>query len=60
METSPWRSRWLLKNCVIVKLPPGEAFYVKEEVPKRKVENAFSLYAQTLKRRRAAAGGLAP
>ena len=50
------RSRWLLKNCVFIKLPTGEKFYDVARVPKRKLENKFSLFATTLKRRRALEG----
>ena len=51
-EDSPWRSNWLCKNTVCVRLPPGQAFYDTTAVPQTKVENRFSLFAQTLKRRR--------
>ena len=46
------RSKWLLKNCVIVRLPAGEAFYDQAALPQVQVENRFSLFAQTVKRRR--------
>lgn len=55
-ENDPRRSRWLLKNCVFVRLAAGETFYEKDKVPARKPENRFSLFAQTVKRRRI--GGL--
>ena len=45
-------SRWLLTNCVIFRLPPGEAFFNKAAMPKEPVPNTFSLFAKTLKRRR--------
>jgi len=46
------RSNWLLKNCVIVRLPAGAAFYDKGAVPRVSVENRFSLFAGTVKKRR--------
>ena len=49
------RSKWLCKNCVFVKLPAGEAFYDKDRVPTRNIKNKYSLFAQTVKRRRTAA-----
>ena len=49
------RSKWLCKNCVFVRLPAGEAFYDKDRVPTRKIQNKYSLFAQTVKRRRIAA-----
>jgi len=45
-------SKWLLKNCVFVRLPAGQVFYDKAKLPKLKLENRFSLYAETVKRRR--------
>ncbi|CAK0881684.1 unnamed protein product [Prorocentrum cordatum] len=51
-ENSPWRSRWLCKNAIFVRLAEGEAFYDKTRVPTERVPNAFSLFAQTVKRRR--------
>lgn len=51
-DSSPKRSRWLLKNCVFVRLPAGEFFFDAARLPKSKVGNRFSLFAQTLKRRR--------
>ena len=51
-ETSEWRSKWLCKNCVVLRLPRGEAFYERTAVPKRRLENTFSLFAQTVQRRR--------
>jgi hypothetical protein len=47
-------SKWLLKNCILVRLPAGEVFYDSARLPKRKLKNHFSLFAQTLKRRRSA------
>lgn len=49
------RSKWLCKNCVFVRLPAGEAFYDKGRVPTKKIHNKYSLFAQTVKRRRMAA-----
>ena len=43
-------------NFVFVRLAAGETFYEKDKVPARKPENRFSLFAQTVKRRRI--GGL--
>ena len=51
---SPKCSNWLLKNCVILRLPAGEAFYDRGAVPQVVVENAFSRFADTVKRRRLA------
>ena len=48
-------SKWLCKNCVFVRLPAKGTFYNKARVPKVKIENTFSLFARTLKRRRAEA-----
>lgn len=45
-------SKWLLKNCVFVRLPAGEAFYDKAALPSRQLKNNFSLFALTVKRRR--------
>ena len=53
-ENSPWRSRWLCKNAVFVRLAEGEAFYDKTRVPTERAPNAFSLFAQTVRRRRLA------
>ena len=50
---SEWRSRWLLKNCVFVSLPVGETFFEQRTGPKPEIDNSFSLFAQTVKRRRA-------
>ena len=50
--SSPDRSKWLLKNCVFVRAAAGEFFFDSGKLPKDKVANNFSLYAQTLKRRR--------
>jgi len=50
-------SKWLCKNCTFVRLAPGECFYDKTKVPKTKVENRFSLFAQTVKRRRSQSQG---
>jgi len=41
-----------MKNCVIVRLPAGDAFYDRGAVPHAVVENRFSRFAQTVKRRR--------
>ena len=46
------RSKWLLKNCVFVRLAAGSTFYNSTRVPKRKVRNRFSLFAETVKKRR--------
>ena len=48
------RSRWLLRDCTIVRLQPGECFFEKSKKPTEKVPNEFSLFAKTVKRRRAA------
>ena len=49
------KSNWLLQNCEILRLPAGECFYDKTRVPQLSVPNEFSLFAQTVKRRRKAA-----
>ena len=46
-------SKWLVRNSVAVKLPRGETFYDASKKPAVKVENTFSLFAQTVKKRRA-------
>ena len=51
------RSKWLVKNTVRVKLPPGETFYEAAQTPARRQANRFSLFAETVKRRRSAARG---
>jgi hypothetical protein len=51
---NPKCSNWLLKNCVILRLPAGQAFYDREAVPQAVVENTFSRFADTVKRRRLA------
>ena len=52
---SKWQSRWLLANTTVLRLPPGEKFYEESQVPRGSVPNEFSLFAQTVKRRRAQA-----
>lgn len=52
------RSKWLAKNCVYVRLPAGEAFYHTANVPNKAVANAFSLFTDTVKRRRAEGAAL--
>ena len=47
-------SNWLLKNCVIVRLPAGDAFFDRSAMPDAIVENTFSRFAETVKRRRLA------
>ena len=54
-EASERRSKWLCHNCTILRLPVGECFYEKALVPKLKIPNTFSRFAQTVKRRRKAA-----
>ena len=49
---SPERSKWLCKNCQILRLPMGDAFFDKEELPDVTLRNKFSLFVQTLKKRR--------
>ena len=46
------RSKWLVKNTVLVKLPRGETFFDAGKKPNVRLENNFSLFAQTVKRRR--------
>ena len=51
-EQSSKHSKWLVKNTVLVQLPRGQTFYDASKRPKRKLENTFSLFAKTVKRRR--------
>ena len=51
-------SRWLVKNTVRVELPGGETFYDSSQLPVRKPPNRFSLFAETVKRRRERTGDL--
>lgn len=51
-EGNQLASSWLQKNGVFVRLPAGEAFYDKEQLPNCVVENKYSLFAATVKRRR--------
>ena len=51
-EASERCSRWLVKNGVFVRLPQGDAFYEKDKLPNCKVKNRYSLFAETVKRRR--------
>ena len=46
------KSRWLLKNCVIIKLADGEKFY-EESGPRKVIPNKYSLFAETVRKRRA-------
>ena len=46
------RSKWLCKNCQILRLPIGDAFFDKEQLPDVTLPNKFSLFVQTLKKRR--------
>ena len=48
----PRHSKWLVRSTVVLQLPRGETFYDKTKLPKRKLENTFSLFAETVKRRR--------
>jgi hypothetical protein len=45
-------SNWLVKNCKMCRVSRDEKFYDKDRVPKVKVPNIFSLFTQTVKRRR--------
>ena len=54
----PDHSSWLVKNTVRVQLPRGETFYDSSKLPARKRPNPFSLFAETVKRRRERAEGL--
>ena len=53
-EESDKKSRWLLKNCVPVRLQPGETFYEPRTGPAPTVANTALLFAETVKRRRRA------
>ena len=48
------RSKWLQKNCVFVRLAAGGVFYDSSKLPQKRVRNRFSLYAETVQRRRSA------
>ena len=50
---SEWRSKWLVRNCVLVQLPRGDTFYDASRKPTTKRANDFSLFAQTVRKRRA-------
>ena len=49
---SKWCSKWLQKNCVFVRLPAGDTFYDAAKLPTKRLENTYSRFAATLKRRR--------
>ena len=53
-KQNPEHSKWLVKNCEIVRLPAGETYY--EKVEPVSVPNTFSLFAKTVKRRRTGNG----
>ena len=55
-ENSEWCSRWLLKNCVFVRLAEGETFYDRTRLPGIRLSNGFSSFAETVQRRRTAEG----
>ena len=46
------RSKWLCKNCQILRLPIGDAFFDKQQLPDVTLPNTFSLFVQTLQNRR--------
>lgn len=46
------RSRWICKNCVVIRLPEGEAFYRTDLVPRERLPNSVSLFAKTVAKRR--------
>ena len=50
-EGGPNASRWLLKNCEIVRLQPGETFYKQRDGPAPRIPNTYSLFAKTLRKR---------
>ena len=47
------RSRWLLKNCVVVRLADGEKFYEEPQSLPPAIPNTYSLCAETVRKRRA-------
>ena len=51
-EGHPDASRWLLKNCEIVRLQAGETFYKKRQDAAPQIPNTFSLFAETVRKRR--------
>ncbi len=51
-EHSPKRSNWLLSNCVIVRLKKGEAFFDNKAAAPPPRSNTFSLFAETVRKRR--------
>ena len=54
-EGHPNASRWRLRNLVVLSLSPGETFYTKPPTPPPSIPNTFSLFAETLRKRRALA-----
>ena len=54
---NPDRSRWLLGNTVRIELVPGDKFWDTSAPALAPPENTFSLFAQTLRRRRRAEAG---
>ena len=51
-KASEYRSKWLVKNTVLVQLPRGETFYDQRRKPTGTLENPFSLFAKTVTKRR--------
>ena len=51
-EEQPQCSRWLIKNCVFVRLHAGETFFDQSRLPALQIDNTYSLFAETVKRRR--------
>ena len=48
------RPRWLLKNRIIVRFADGEKFYEDLQEPPQPIPNTYSLFAETVRKRRAA------
>ena len=48
---SPKKSRWLTKNCVIIRLGAGQCFYKVDQQPAEKRINKYSLFAATVRKR---------
>ena len=46
------RSKWLCRNCTVLRLPAGECFYEAALVPNLQIPNTFSRFAEIVKRRK--------
>ena len=48
-------NRWLLRNLTILRLPAGETFFEQLAVPAVRIPNTFSMFAETVRKRRGVA-----